>query len=127
MRPDQEFFASGACHILAYACRNTYPDRSIRITALRPVGAAHASHVVATWNDWAFDHCGWNYQKELVEANEVHDERSLELIKAMTSLEGFCEKEHHRPPSDYYADPRPRARDYVFRFSPPWRIDPSTC
>lgn len=123
VRPDQGFFASGACHILAYVCRETYPDQVIRIMAMRDTGAEHASHVVASWREWSFDHCGWNRQGELLEANEAYDRRPLELIEITGDLLSFCEQHDHRPPDLYYADPRSRARDYVLQFEPPWRTE----
>jgi hypothetical protein len=64
-RGDRAFFAAGACHILAWTCRELYPGR--------PIGIA-----------------------------------------------GFCRRHHHRMPDQYYRNPRPRARDYLRRFDPPW-------
>ncbi|MEU7715397.1 hypothetical protein ACGF5H_29575 [Micromonospora chalcea] len=59
-RADQPFFAAGACHILAWVCRDTYPDRPIGLAGLRFAGQRQVVHVYATWADWAFDHAGWN-------------------------------------------------------------------
>lgn len=39
---------------------------------------------------------------------------------AATDLAEFCRRHYHRMPDRYYRDPRPRARDYVRRFDPPW-------
>lgn len=69
-RPDRAFFASGACHILAWACREAYPDRAVGIAAMRFVGEPRAFHVYATWRDAGFDHSGWNAESDLHAVNE---------------------------------------------------------
>jgi hypothetical protein len=58
-RPDQAFFAAGACHILAWTFLETYPDAGFQIVALRKLGDEHPCHVIATDNHRAFDHAGW--------------------------------------------------------------------
>lgn len=47
---------------------------------------------------------------------EVHADRPLRLAAIRTP--GV--EHHHRPPRDFWADPRPRAQAYVRRFVPPW-------
>src|SRR3954451_12383895 len=80
-RPDQAFFASGACHVLAWACRDAYPDRSIGIAAARFAGEQQVFHVYAVWDGWAFDHWGWNLEPELLAANEVFEGQALERVQ----------------------------------------------
>ena len=73
LRTNQAFFATGACHILAWVCRDAYPDREIMAAAMRLNGDPQVSHVYATWGSWAFDHSGWNVESELVEVNAAFE------------------------------------------------------
>ena len=119
-RPDQAFFAAGACHILAWACREAHPGRSIGITGLRRVGEQPVSHVYATWDDWAFDHSGWHREPQLFEVNQDFEGRALERVRITVDLPDFCAEHVHRMPHQYWHDPLPRARAYLARYSPPW-------
>ncbi|MBC8991417.1 hypothetical protein H9X95_14780 [Micromonospora chalcea] len=118
-RADQAFFAAGACHILAWVCRDTYPDRPIGLAGLRFAGERQVFHVYATWADWAFDHAGWNREADLLAANREFERRSLDRIGITGDLATFCRAQHHRMPHQYWGDPLPRARDYVNRHPPP--------
>jgi hypothetical protein len=119
-RSDQAFFAAGACHLLAWACRDAYLDRSIAIEALRVEGELHAFHTYATWDGWTFDHSGWNPEPQLLEVNTDFEGRPLERIGITVSLDVFCERHYHRMPHHYWRDPTKRAREYVGRYKPPW-------
>lgn len=119
-RSDQAFFAAGACHLLAWACRVEHPDRSITIEALRFEGAQQAFHTYATWSGWTFDHSGWNPEPQLVAVNADFEGERLERVAITVGLAEFCEQHNHRMPYDYWRDPMPRARDYVRRYQPPW-------
>ncbi|MFI2712916.1 hypothetical protein ACH495_22610 [Micromonospora sp. NPDC018662] len=118
-RTDQAFFAAGACHILAWVCRDAHPDRVIRLAGLRFVGDRQVCHVYATWAGWAFDHSGWNPEPDLLAANRDVESRPLERIALTDDLADFCSAHHHRMPHEYWRDPIPRARDYVHRHPPP--------
>ncbi|GAA4572767.1 hypothetical protein GCM10023176_36390 [Micromonospora coerulea] len=119
-RTDQAFFASGACHILAWVCRDSYPDRPIEIAGVRLAGDWQVFHAYAVWDGWAFDHSGWNPEPELLTANTAFEGRPLGRVKIVDSLAEFCETYHSRMPNQYLEDPLPRARDYVSRYTPPW-------
>jgi hypothetical protein len=119
-RPDRAFFASGACHILAWACRELHPDRPIDLAALRTEADDQVFHVFAAWSDWAFDHSGWHLADDLVSVNQEFLGEPLLRVDVGTELARFCAAHHHRMPDQYHADPRPRARAYVRRFPPPW-------
>ncbi|AXO36056.1 hypothetical protein ACGFLT_23445 [Micromonospora chalcea] len=119
-RADQPFFAAGACHILAWVCRDTYPDRPIGLAGLRFAGERQVFHVYATWADWAFDHAGWNPEADLLAANREFERRPLDRIAIAGDLATFCRAQHHRTPHQYFGDPLARARDYVNRHPPPW-------
>ena len=81
-RADQAFFAAGACHILAWACRDLYLDRSIEVTALRSVGERHVFHAYAVWNGWAFDHSGWNPEPQLLAVNADFEDAPVGRIRS---------------------------------------------
>lgn len=119
-RTDRAFFAAGACHILAWTCRELYPAMPIGITALRDPEEDRVFHSVATWDDWAFDHGGWHPTAELVRVNEEFVGHPLARVEITTDLADFCRRHDHRMPHQYHEDPRPRARAYVRRFDPPW-------
>ena len=122
-RPDKAFFAAGACHVLAWACLEVHAGRSLRLAAIRTPGAQEAWHTYAVWGDHAFDASGWHLERELLTANEAFEGRALERVPVEASFEDFCVEHHHRPPRDFWADPWPRAQDYVRRFVPPWERD----
>jgi hypothetical protein len=119
-RADQAFFASGACHILAWTCQRHYPDRPVRLSAMRFTDQPRVFHVYAAWETWAFDHSGWNAEADLLSANAEFEGRAIEQIDVSTSLNTFCAEHYHRMPDHYWRDPIPRAVEYVERYAPPW-------
>ncbi|MCX5065343.1 hypothetical protein OOJ91_05555 [Micromonospora lupini] len=119
-RADQAFFAAGACHVLAWVCRESYPELSIEVAAVRGTGERQVFHAYAVWDGWAFDHSGWNREVELLTVNAEFESRPLERVGITVDLAEFCAEHHHRMPDQYWADPLPRARGYVGRHTPPW-------
>jgi hypothetical protein len=119
-RGDQAFFAAGACHILAFTCRDSYPDRVIGLTAMILDGDEHPFHVYATWEGWAFDASGWNPGHEVLAVNAAFEGRRITRAGITTGLAAFCTAHRHRMPDQYWRDPVPRARAYLGRFTPPW-------
>ncbi|WP_406062271.1 hypothetical protein [Micromonospora sp. NBC_00860] len=119
-RADKAFFAAGACHVLAWVCRDSYPDRSIEVAAVRLAGDLQILHVYAIWAGWAFDHSGWNPEPLLLAVNADFEGHPLERIGIAVDLAEFCGDHHHRMPDQYWRDPLPRARQYVGRYTPPW-------
>ncbi|MEH1166787.1 hypothetical protein V6V47_15520 [Micromonospora sp. CPCC 205539] len=119
-RADQAFFAAGACHILAWVCRDSHPERPVELAAVRFAGEREVFHVYAVWDGWAFDHSGWNPEPQLLAVNRDFEGRRLERLEITDSLAEFCARNHHRMPNQYWDDPRPRAREYVNRHIPPW-------
>ncbi|OYN98281.1 hypothetical protein CGZ95_13960 [Enemella evansiae] len=119
-RPDRAFFAAGACHILAWTCRAFFAGEPIGIGAVRFADGEQAFHTFATWHGWAFDHCGWHAANDLIRVNEEFEARPLVRVEVTIGLTEFCQDHHHRMPDQYHDDPRPRARNYVSRFRPPW-------
>jgi hypothetical protein len=122
-RSDQAFFAAGACHVLAWVCRDTYSELPIGVEALRVPGEAHAFHVYATWEGWTFDHAGWHPEPELVTANAAFEGQRLERLTITVGLAEYCERHYSRMPHQYWHDPTERAREYVVRHRPPWDVE----
>ncbi|GIG61348.1 hypothetical protein Lfu02_57200 [Longispora fulva] len=120
-RADQAFFASGACHILAWVCRDLHTDQPIEVASMRFAGERPLLHTYAVWGDWAFDHSGWNPERRLLAANADFEGRPLERVLITVGLDEFCARHHHRLPDQYWSDPRPRALEYAGRHVPPWR------
>jgi hypothetical protein len=119
-RTDQAFFASGACHVLAWACRELHPDQPIGIAAIRFAGEERAFHVYATWRGWAFDHAGWHVEADLLAVNAEFEGRAIERLAITTGLADFCAQHGSRMPEQYWRDPVPRARAYAGHHRPPW-------
>jgi hypothetical protein len=119
-RPDQAFFASGACHILAYTCRDAFPDQPIELAAMFMLGEQHPLHVYAVRDGQAFDSSGWNPEEELRQANRDFEGRPIERVPVTVSLAELGQQHPLRMPHQYWCDPLPRARAYVDRFAPPW-------
>jgi hypothetical protein len=119
-RTDEAFFAAGACHILAWACRGLYPDRTIGIAGVRFAGERQVFHAYATWYGWAFDHSGWNPEPQLLLVNTDFEGRPLERVDITVGLAEFCEVHSSRLPTQYWCYPFPRAHEYVRRYVPPW-------
>jgi ribosomal protein S18 acetylase RimI-like enzyme len=114
-RSDQAFFASGACHILAWAFAETHAG--FRIYGVRPRGSNTFEHVIASNGLWAFDHCGWTLTSELVQAYQG------DLVPIEADLESFCAANNHRLPGQFAFPPWPRARDYIARYEEPQVIE----
>jgi hypothetical protein len=59
--PDRVFFACGACHILAYAFLQHFPDRGFRALWIKPAPGFTGNHIVVTSDDGAaFDYHGFS-------------------------------------------------------------------
>ncbi|MEU8157948.1 hypothetical protein AB0B94_30210 [Micromonospora sp. NPDC048986] len=93
---------------------------SIEITAVFLTRERQVFHTYATWNGWAFDHSGWSPEPQLLAVNTDFEGQPLKRLKIAGSLAEFCEEHRHRMPNQYWRDPRPRARAYVGRYTPPW-------
>jgi len=128
--PDRIFFACGACHILAYAFLERFPDRGFRALWMKPAAGFTGNHVVATDGKTAFDfhgYCGWD--RLLAHATRKNGQRmqgwSCKIIelpqdvliserKSMT-YDGL----RLRGPEQYLHNALPHARAYLSRFEPP--------
>ena len=63
---DRIFFACGACHILAYAFLERFPDAGFRAIWMKPADGFTGNHVVATDGRLAFDFHGYSQWDDLL-------------------------------------------------------------
>lgn len=129
--PDRVFFAAGACHILAYAFLESYPESGFEPQWIRPVGAHTGNHIVLTRGDVVFDYHGysrWNafWTHTRRRANQWWPGWDADIVpisrRALVSNEAALPYDglHMKEPQHYLFDPLPRAQKYLQRFSAPW-------
>ncbi|MFG2434575.1 hypothetical protein [Streptomyces sp. NPDC048508] len=119
-RDDQRFFAAGACHILAFAFLETYPEAGFRPVGLWPRGAKDPSHLYVSDGTWAFDHDGWTLELDLLAATRAFEpEADFQSHVIQDGIDKFCADHHHRPRQLFAFDPWSRALHYLAGFSPP--------
>jgi hypothetical protein len=64
--PDRVFFACGACHILAYAFLDAYPDAGFGPVWIRPSAGYTGNHIVVVRGQLAFDYHGYSHWPALL-------------------------------------------------------------
>jgi hypothetical protein len=127
-RPDIAFFASGACHILAWTFVQTYPDAGFAIVHIRPRAPfSRGHHVIATDGVWAFDYSGWTKERELFNISkaayaDVLPGWDFDRVVIDVDLETFCIENTHRLPSQFAFDPWQRAKDFMMTLDPAARL-----
>lgn len=119
-RPDRAFFAAGACHILAFEFLALDRFAGFKPVGLRRPDATSFDHVYASDGTWAFDFCGWTLEADLIAATLAYEAGSapglrFDRVLIDDCLNDLCANYHHRPPHDFAADPRPRAREYLLQ------------
>lgn len=121
-RSNIAFFASGGCHILAWAFIELDSDGDFEIIHIRPKSPNNRGHhVYASNGHWAFDYFGWTPEQELL-AESAADYGSLvpgwafDRVVVTSDLETFCKENHHRLPSEFAHSPWDRAKFYLARF-----------
>jgi hypothetical protein len=124
-RNDKAFFAAGACHILAWAFLETYPESGFAPIGLRRVGQAHVGHVYVTDGSWAFDHDGWTAESVLLDTtrwahSQLDANAVIERMAIGPDLTGFCSTHHSRARSEFPFDPWARAQAYLAQ----WMVEP---
>jgi hypothetical protein len=129
-RPDVEFFASGACHVLAAAFLIEYPEAGFQPWRIIPGAGHRGGHMVVMCDDLVFDWAGyercaiflvdyfagmrsifpdWHARFESVDSDPIGWE--------------FCHRHHHRHPSQFRGDALARARVFA-RKLPPHLVSP---
>lgn len=107
-RPDKVFFAAGACHILAYAYLELFPDPSFELILLT-ANEGKNTHIYIRKHNKSFDFNGWNNQRALIAVNNEALGCAYSQIIITMDLKSFCKQYNHRLPEQFAFDPRPRA------------------
>ena len=120
-RPDRAFFASGACHILAFRFSDRHADTSHRIILIHPINDLPGAHVYVQREGWAFDFIGWTPEHvALSETAAACRARwpgwDYEKVEVIDDLHTFCARWGHRPPAGFAFDVVERADRFVERF-----------
>jgi hypothetical protein len=65
-RPDRQFFANGACQVLAYAFLEKYPCLGFRARWIKPAAGYSGNHIFVTDGRNAFDYHGLTTEQRLL-------------------------------------------------------------
>lgn len=123
--PDRIFFACGACHILAHAFLERFPEAGFRPIWIRPLSGFTGNHVLVTNGDLAFDYHGYSRYAQLLEhyarrARHHFPGWDGTLVPVTVSLVVHAEARTIgmalREPGQFLHDALPRARQYLDRF-----------
>jgi len=125
-RPDRPFFAAGACHILATAFLDSYPNSGYRPFLLLPDPGFRGTHVFVSNGKLIFDYHGYTDYDRYFRHHQKKIHRffpswrgQVLALKVSPIDESFCREYSHRLPSQYLHDPLPRALAYLKRFPMP--------
>lgn len=120
-RPDISFFASGACHILAYLFIELHPNEGYKLIQIKPKEGFSGTHLYVSNGIWAFDFNGWTPEKFLLAETKkayshVYPGWDFDRIVINDSLEDFCKNNFHRMPYQFAHLPWERAYNYINKF-----------
>ena len=130
--PDKVFFAAGACHILAYAFLERYPDSGFQPKWIRPSAGHTGNHIVLVRNGLVFDYHGFSewpryWAHTIRRANQWWPGWSADIVSIRT--QALVSRRHAREyeglwmkgPHESLSDPLVRAcaRRYLRRFPGP--------
>ena len=128
---DRVFFACGACHVLAYAFLECFPEAQAKALWLKPAKGFSGNHIFVSYGDWAFDYHGFSKHEALIQhfinrARHYWPDWKAELIELPKEVliseaksktyDGLWLRE---PDKHYLHDALPRAQNFIQRFSPP--------
>ncbi|PNY82225.1 hypothetical protein [Deinococcus koreensis] len=123
-RPDLNFFAAGACHILAFAFLERWPLSSFRPRLLRPAPGQGGSHVYVSDGQTAFDAQGYLPEAELLAAHRaaflaLSPGWTAEVLDVDVPLAELCAAHQLRAPWDFPPGVWARAHAYLAAFPKP--------
>lgn len=122
---DKVFFACGACHILAHAFLERFPDQNYYPVWIRPKEGFTGNHVFATNDELVFDWHGYSkkekFLKHCFKRYRQHypgwDADLVPLSVDLTSREACLSVGMNtRGATQYLHNPIPRAYKYLERF-----------
>ncbi len=124
-RSDEDFFAAGACHVLAASFLQEYPRAGFCAYLIKPEPGYRGSHVFVANGELAFDWNGYQPRGRLVHeyVGQLRAffgtwQGSVLRVEDPVSSE-FCKTHRHRHPSQFYRCPLERALRFVRRFPQP--------
>ncbi len=118
-RPDEAFFAAGACHILGHLFFWMHKHEAFRLVHIKPTEGFTGDHMFASDGEWAFDFNGWTKEKELLEAHAAAYQKEnpdWSYDKVIYEHGLFDKPEGHLPPEFFPHLPWERAYKYIQRF-----------
>lgn len=123
-RPDLNFFAAGACQILAFAFLERHPHAGYRPRYICPAPGMHGTHVYVTNGTLAFDAQGYTTETALLNDHRrayqhYQPEWHADVLDIDTSLEAFCAASQHHAPRDFPPGVWARAHAYLAQFPSP--------
>jgi hypothetical protein len=126
-RPDRQFFADGACQVLAYAFLERYPDLDFRARWIKPASGYIGNHIFVADGVNAFDYHGPTTEHRLLSlvfrrARRFHPDWDATIIdlspdvliseRRSRQIEGLWLRE----PEQFLHDALPRAYAFLDRF-----------
>ena len=129
-QPDRRFFACGACHILAYAFLEAYPDAGFQAQWIKPRNGK-GNHVVLRRGEEAFDYHGYTKWGDLMSHFRRRNharwpgwDADLIELPASTLIAGVESREFEglflRGPTEFLHDALPRARRWLQTWPTPF-------
>jgi hypothetical protein len=126
-RPDRQFFANGACQILAYTFLERYPDLGFRARWIKPVDGFAGNHIYVTDGINAFDYHGLTTEQRLLAFGFKRGRRffpgwNATLVDLPTDVLISEQRSRQfeglwlREPKQFLHDAMPRARAFLDRF-----------
>lgn len=120
---DKQFFAAGACHVLAFAYKDIFENAGYDIYLIHPK-STRGTHVFVSNGEWVFDSRG--YQRHLDFMNEYSEachslfgDWEYEILKIEESFDEFCVKHNHRTTDKFMGNPFQRAYRFIESFVAP--------
>ena len=112
---DEQFFAKGVCHVLAFAFKKAHPDYEIYL--IKPL-KEHGWHVFCSNKKVCFDYQGYTQYKDYIEnyivaGRALFEDWNCEVIRIEDDFNTFCEKYNHRKLEDFLHNPIERAKKFI--------------
>src|SRR5712691_13497959 len=126
-RPDRHFFANGACHILAFAFLERYPDKGFHARWIKPAAGYTGNHIFVTDGLNAFDYHGLTTEQQLLSLGFRRARRfvpgwdaTLVDLPAEILVSERLSRQFDglwlREPKQFLHDALPRARNFLDKF-----------
>jgi hypothetical protein len=126
-RPDRQFFANGACQVLAYAFLERYPNLGFRARWIKPASGFSGNHIFVTDGTTTFDYHGFTTEQRLLalafrRARRFYPGWDATLVDLPTEVLVSERRSRQidglwlREPTQFLYDALPRARIFLDRY-----------